>query len=235
MKNIRIIDKISDKGLVRLLNEDSYKVDERNELVIVSDGMGGHDRGDIASKIVTDKFYNELKEIAVEIHGESEEVASHLIKAYLQHAVEQSSIEIQNFSNTYNDNKIIGATVAGIFYLKEYQKLAVFHLGDTRVYKISNSTIEMLTKDHVSLENNNHNILSKAIGNFESFDIDLQFIDSQKDDIFLICTDGLYNSINDKSLYDIIKTRKNICNTFKEKVYEAGAKDNFTAVMLTVE
>jgi protein phosphatase len=235
MKKIKIIDYISDKGLIREVNEDFYKIDEKKEIVIVSDGMGGHDRGDIASKIVTEKFYNELNEIVVEIDGESEEIATRLIKAYLQHAVEQASIDIQGYSDKYNDNNIMGATVAGVFHLNGYDKLAVFHLGDTRVYKISNESINLLTNDHVSTQTNNKNVLSKAIGNFDSFPIDLQFIEYNENDLFLVCTDGVYNNIKDKQIYDIITGERDISNMIKENVYNAGARDNLTAVILTME
>jgi protein phosphatase len=235
MKKIKIIDYISDKGLVRSLNEDFYKIDEKKEIVIVSDGMGGHDRGDIASKIVTEKFYNELNEIVAEIDGESEEIAIRLIKAYLQHAVEQASIDIQGYADRYNDNNTMGATVAGVFHLNGYDKLAVFHLGDTRVYKITAESIELLTDDHVSSHSKNQNVLSKAIGNFDSFSIDLQFIECNKNDVFLVCTDGVYNNIKDKQIYDIISKERDICNIIKENVYNAGARDNLTAVILTME
>jgi serine/threonine protein phosphatase PrpC len=230
-----IIDSISDVGKSRKINEDSYIIDSSNEIVIVSDGMGGHKCGDIASKIVIEKFHQELKDVVHEIDMEDEEISKRLAFAYLQHAVEQSSLEIESYAHNNDIKNIIGATVVGMFHLKESKKIVIFHLGDSRIYRLRES-IEVITKDHINeLADSNNNVLSKAIGNFETFEIELKFIDYNENDIYLVCTDGVYNGVSDKDMFDIISQNRDICNNLKTHIYKNGAKDNLTAAIIKME
>ena len=197
--------------------------------------MGGHHNGNIASQIVVEKFQQELLEVSQEIDMESNTISKRLAFAYLQHAVEQSTLEIESYAQKNNINDIIGATVVGMLHLKESEKLVLFHLGDSRIYRIRD-TIEGITEDHSGeLNQLNKNMLSKAIGNFNTFDIEIEFIDYKSEDTFLICTDGVYNSITDKEMFDIISQRRDVCSNLKEIIYKNGANDNLTAVILTME
>jgi protein phosphatase len=235
---VKVIDYICDVGLTRSTNEDCLKIDNKNGLVIVSDGMGGYSKGDIASQIVCDKFYDDLKELSSNEIFEDETLFINMLKVHLTNAIHQSTHEIIDYAKKYNMDGVIGATVGGVYFDDNLEKLAIFHMGDTRIYRIRDNTMEQMMDDHVvdDFINKKNNTLTKAIGNFELFDIELSSHDVISGDKFVICTDGVYNFIDNKQIYDIIlQNDRDICENIKNRIYENGAKDNLTIVIVGME
>lgn len=235
---IKIIDHLSDKGLVRDVNEDAYKLDASHGIIVVSDGMGGYTKGDVASDIVCEKFLHELKEFSISNNIEDEEVLYNLMVAYLNNATHQSAHEIITFVKNNNLEGVTGATVAGVYFYEHLNKAILFHLGDSRVYRIRDCKMEQMMEDHVinTHGSGSSNVLTKAIGNFELFEVDISIVDTKEDDLFIVCSDGIYNFIEDKEIYDIISSNtRDICETIKKQVYNNGARDNLTMVLARVE
>jgi protein phosphatase len=233
---MKIIDFISDVGLVRSVNEDSYLIDKNNKFAIVSDGMGGHEKGDIASELVVKTFSKAIHEFSIQNHAKDINVIISMLTKYLNNANEDSSLKIIDYANEHNIKDTMGATVAGIYLDKlEIAKVAIFHLGDSRVYRVRDNHLEQMTIDH-SNDINNKNVLEKAIGNFEVFDLDIKLIDYQLGDLFLLCSDGINNFISDNELQDIIKNNsKDFCDIIKKHIYANGAKDNLTLIIVEVD
>jgi serine/threonine protein phosphatase PrpC len=230
-----IKDYICDVGLKRKVNEDSFIIDEKNYFIVVSDGMGGHEKGDIASKIVVDSFYKTLNAfLEVEEYSNLNEFEEKIIN-YLNISNKNASDLITNYANKFDIKKTIGATVAGIFIEEVFKKMVIFHLGDSRVYRIRDNKIEQLTKDHSAYseeKTSNKNILLKAVGNFKIFNMEINILDYEVKDIYLICSDGVSNLVNNEEILDVIsKYSNNYCDIIKEKIYNNGARDNFTLVI----
>jgi protein phosphatase len=221
---------ICDIGLKRKVNEDSFFVDEENNFVVVSDGMGGYEKGEVASLIVVEEFNKKL----TEFHNLTNNIQTkQLLCEYLNEANEQASKVISLYAKQNKIDKTIGATVVGFYYLENVKKIVLFHIGDSRIYKIKSDNIEQLTNDH-SVSNN---VLSKAIGNFNIFDLEINFIDFEYSDIFLVCSDGVYNCISNQELLFMIKNNSldKSCQKIKDIIYKNGAKDNLTLVVATIE
>jgi len=219
-------DVICDIGLKRKTNEDSYLIDEKNDFAIVSDGMGGYEKGEIASSIIVEEFSKQLCEY---IDTDSSKHTREEIIKYLDMANERSSKKISIYANNHNITKTMGATVVGLYFAIDMNKLVLFHMGDSRVYRISDNEIEQMTVDHSV----NNNILAKAIGNFDTFSLDVKLTNFYEDDIYLICSDGVYNYISDEEMLSTIQKEglNNSCKIIKDIIYKNGAKDNLTLII----
>jgi protein phosphatase len=220
---------ICDIGLKRKNNEDSFLINNQNDFVIVSDGMGGYEKGEIASLIVVEEFDKKL----LEFHNSNKDRQDkQFLTQQLNDANEQASKTISSYAKKNNIDKTIGATVVGFYRLEDTNQIALFHMGDSRVYRIRENKIEQLTNDHSI----NNNTLSKAIGNFDIFDLEIGFVDFEYDDIFLVCSDGVYNCISNQELLMIIEnnTLDKSCQKIKDIIYKNGAKDNLTLVIATI-
>ena len=231
---MKIIDYFSDKGKVRDINEDSYLIDKNSNFAVVSDGMGGHEKGDVASFLVVKEFLKNIKDFQ-ESEISNNIMFQSMLSKYLNNANEDTSKKLINYANENNHNNTIGATVAGIYLDKENSNIAIFHLGDSRVYRIRNNSITQMTIDHNS-DSSNKNVLAKAIGNFEVFDLDIKVDNYLSNDFYLLCTDGISNFISDTEILDIITNNsKDFCDIIKEKIYINGAKDNMTLIIIEAE
>jgi serine/threonine protein phosphatase PrpC len=242
----------SDIGLKRKVNEDSFIINSNISLCVVSDGMGGYERGDIASSIIV----RELDDVMSEYNQENEKTnqadeinqnVTNQIQSYLTMAIDRAKNKINKYANDNMLNGNIGATVAGIYKDIDIDKIAVFHIGDSRAYRIRKGTIEQLTIDHSVVEDMRrsgkyteeeiskvgNNVLSKAIGNFGDFDLELNFYDLMVDDIFILCSDGVSNFISDELLlkYIIENTQDIAIEKIKQDIYKNGARDNFSIIV----
>lgn len=242
----------SDIGLKRKLNEDSYLINDNISLLVVSDGMGGYEKGDIASNVIVEKLdeimldYNEENEKTNQIE-ESDKDVENQIKSYLNMAIVKSREDIVKYAKDNSIDGNIGATVVGLYKDINIDKIVVFHLGDSRAYRIRDNQIEQITIDHSVVEDMRrsgkysdeeiskigNNVLSKAVGNFNDFELEMNFFDLKENDIFVLCSDGVSNFISDELLFDKIinNTKEEAIDKIKNIIYKNGAKDNLTIVI----
>ena len=141
--------------------------------------------------------------------------------------------------------------MVGFKYVEQIRAWVLFHLGDSRAYLFSQGSLQQLTVDHSKHEEmkQNHasdeeiekagkNVITKAIGNFNAFDLDIQYVVPKLKDILLLCSDGVTDlCTNDELLRLIIQYRKNLdllCLQIKNLVYTRGAKDNLSVIAIEI-
>ena len=236
----------SDIGKVREINQDSYYITEDQfaniHLYILADGMGGCNAGDIASKLAIKcaKSYIENnfldtpkdKESLVQLIGSSMEYANMVI-------YEKSLENKQEFEG-------MGTTleICLIYNNKAY----IGHIGDSRIYRIRKGTMRRLTKDHSYVEQlveekkitreeaNNHpkkNMLTKALGCTPFVEPDIRARNVEKNDIFIMCTDGLTNMVSEEEICDtVIKNPEYAAEVLVKQANNFGGYDNITVVII---
>lgn len=234
----------SDTGLCRLNNEDSCASLPEAGCFLVSDGMGGGSAGEIASQIVMEYITGG----ADGTHNDS----PGLRKYEIQQAIHKANQKIQIYSAKHHFQQM-GATL--VLFLADswnFDNAYLCHVGDSRVYRFRNQKLEQLTRDH-SVENeiaqkrniipgdHKHSmlahILTRAIGTSPIVFPDWQETDLQPCDIFMLCSDGVSTMLSGEELQLIFRENKNldlISNELISQINGAGAKDNFTFILLQI-
>jgi protein phosphatase len=245
----------SDIGTQRKANEDSYYVAENENLLIVCDGMGGHVAGGLASKIavetIKDVYFNleedQLQKLFPDI-DQNLTLAARLLIA----AVRIANRRLFNMAAKFPKLRGMGTTVVAISFDSDAATLV--HVGDSRVFRISDDAITQLTEDHSWLneliEDNEineeqietfsqKNVITRALGTAPSLRIDLHCEKYKKDDLYLLCTDGLHNAVDEESIKKAFKNQKSsIESTVKkliEKAKSIDGSDNITAAAAKVD
>ncbi len=240
---MRILAK-SDIGKAREMNQDSYyasETDSELKLYILADGMGGYKGGEVASSLAIESTRKYIQSNFKKIVKEKEEILK-LINSAIEYAnmmVYEKAQEIQELRDMgttldvcliYNNNIFIG------------------HVGDSRVYRIRKDIIRKLTSDHSYVEKlvregtiskeqaYNHpkkNMLMKAIGCRSLVEPDVLYKKFLKDDIVLMCSDGLTNMLKDEEIYEILlKNPENPVDALIDKANQMGGYDNITAIII---
>jgi len=210
-------------GYEREINEDSYLIDNESSLWIVCDGMGGHEKGNFASRLVTDIFLDFKVNQNIEITINMIEKQIHLIH----------NILIEKFKD---DNAIIGTTFT-LLHINNTQAVCIY-LGDTRCYSLNEGgMLKQINKDHCKIimnDNQERKVLTSAISSNEELDIDIIRFDIEEDEKFLLCTDGLYDNIKLEDILDSLANNndKEGLNSLKDKVLKTTADDNITAIQI---
>lgn len=234
----------SDIGKAREMNQDYYYIspnDSKLKLYILADGMGGYKGGDVASKLATLTAKSYIESNFDTTPKEKDEILK-LIKSAMEYAnmvVYEKSKEDKNLEGMgttlevcliYNNNVYIG------------------HVGDSRVYRLRGIFINKLTTDHSYVEKlindgtitkeeaENHpkkNMLTKALGCNLFVEPDVLIKGFIRDDILLMCSDGLTNMVNENKIYDIVKDN---VETAPQKLIDTananGGIDNITAIVI---
>ncbi|HPN84279.1 MAG TPA: Stp1/IreP family PP2C-type Ser/Thr phosphatase [Victivallales bacterium] len=236
-------------GLVRSCNEDSYiySVDEYNpnSLVIVADGIGGHDRGDLASKICTKNLFQAWNKRKMASDSSEE-----MLMLFLKEEIKKANEHIYRLNKSMNIQNPMGTTlVSGIIGAN---KLFVAHAGDSRLYRLRDGKINCLTEDHSfiaelikrkiisSEESRNHpfaHIISKSIGTTISIEPDFNTYDVKSGDRLLFCTDGLNIHLEDQQIGLLLEDASDPNEAVKNLVYAAlrsGGEDNITVVCVFI-
>jgi PPM family protein phosphatase len=244
----------SDIGLVRAINEDNYKILPEKDLYVVCDGMGGHNAGEVASSLACEiisalyGFHYEkiLKDErlrlprvfppSTDVLAKSVRIANRLI-----HKRASSQPEFSGMGTT-----IVAVAIEG-------DSLTVLHVGDSRVYRLTEKKLIPLTTDHswaaelvqterLSAEEAktlvNRNVITRALGVKESVDIDVSVRKVVDGDIYIMCSDGLCGYVDDKeieeALADCQDDPERIVNDLVAMANQRGGSDNVSVVALKV-
>ena len=235
----------SDIGKVRELNQDSYYISQETEepkLYLLADGMGGYKGGEIASKMAIDYAKKYIQNNFEGIVKEKEEILK-LIK----NAVEYANMVVYEKSKEEKELEGMGTTleICLIYNNKAY----IGHVGDSRIYRIRKEIIRKLTKDHSYVqqlvedkkitreEAKTHpkkNMLTKALGCTPYVEPDLRARNFEKGDIFIICSDGLTNMVEEKRIYELVKQDVTVAvSKLIEEANAAGGYDNITVIIIS--
>lgn len=234
-----MIDWISDIGNKRTLNEDTIGIHEemKYNLFIVCDGMGGHNAGEVASALAKDTIINSFGGY----FNEHNPVSS------MEHALNLANDEIFALSHTDIHLTGMGTTVTAA--LSFQGKLYIAHVGDSSLFRIAHQQIEKITKDHSLVQelvdsgdlnqedakhHPNKNIITRAVGTKNKVIVDTFVLDTTKEDIFVLCTDGLTDYISDEEILTVIvgqEDKRKAVVELKDLAIERGGKDNITLVI----
>ena len=201
----------------------------------------GYKGGEIASKLATESVKKYIESNFNSISKEKEEILK-----LISSAVEYANMVVYEKSKETQELEGMGTTleVCLIYNNKAY----IGHVGDSRVYRIRKEVIRKLTKDHSYVqqliedkkitreEAKNHpkkNMITKALGCTPYVEPDLRARNFEKDDIFILCSDGLSNMLDDRKIYEIIKEDlKNAAERLINEANQAGGYDNITVIII---
>lgn len=246
---------LTDVGLQREHNEDSYAVVSDHDLFVVADGMGGHQAGDVASKIATQTLREFFESAASEevtwpfsFDPSLSEEENRLVTS-----IRLANRNICELGNSSSDHQGMGTTIVAALFSPRRARIYIAHVGDSRAYRVRKGNIEQVTRDH-SLVNDYlaampdmsdeqrselpKNVITRALGMQEQVAIDVGAFDAQPGDIYLLCSDGLSGMVDDEELCRIITSAPDLdraCRQLINTANEHGGEDNITAVALRLD
>ena len=221
----------TDIGKARDINEDSFYITDNSfsdiQLYILADGMGGCKAGDIASKLAisTAKSYieNNIKDTPKEKESLIQLVGS---------SAEYANMVVYEKSKENKDFEGMGTTIE--ICLIYNNRAFIAHIGDSRIYRIRNGLIRQLTQDHSYVQTLvKKNILTKALGCNAFVEPDMLVRGFQKDDILVMCSDGLSNMVTQDDIYNIVTNNFEIApRELVDLANKNGGIDNITVITI---
>ncbi|NCB41480.1 MAG: Stp1/IreP family PP2C-type Ser/Thr phosphatase [Clostridia bacterium] len=236
----------TDRGVARDGNEDALFVLPEQQLYIVADGVGGHNSGELASRLAVGYIAQ-----YVALHPLTSIEEKPLLRAYFKKCFEGANELIYNKAGRDGENEGM-ATTAVLCYLRE-DVAYIVNVGDSRAYLIRDNSILQITEDHtcvqsmlksgmISLEqalsHPDHNMITRAIGGEPEVVPDFFMFDVFEGDIILLCTDGLYGEMSSERILELAQDRKTMHRFASDLVEEAnqqGGKDNISVICIKIQ
>jgi len=246
---------LTDVGRVRQRNEDSFLLLPEQDLYVVADGMGGHQRGDVAASLcvdaVRDWFTGKVSDdtmtrvgnavrgiLGQPTPGETDLVAASEFANRIIFEMSAASAAFRGMGTTIVASYFHGSTVFIVFS------------GDSRIYRLRNGNLRVLSQDHSLLNEYlrlqmihpsearnfpHRNVIMKALGLRERADIEFFRRRTQPGDIYLLCSDGLNDMLEDETIQELLNEGGSLeerSHRLVEAALEAGGVDNVTVTLV---
>jgi len=233
----------TDIGLVREHNEDDYAIDEKKGLFIVADGLGGHEGGEVASKLAVKTILNSFEDFS------SNELESETIEDKINQSIQNAHNAIIDLSKQNPVLQGMGTTVVFAFW-QPANSLYIANVGDSRAYLLRNQKLELLTHDHSVVAqlvqqgkitpeeariHRSRNIVTQSIGIELGMGCYQRRLALKEEDVIILCSDGLWDMLPDRIIEEIAlkeNTAQELCSSLIEAAKKAGGKDNITVVVI---
>lgn len=212
----------TDRGLLREQNEDAIAIAEDCGLALVADGMGGYNAGEVASGLAADFLVTHLADDLVEWRRKSLELstggAQQMLHGLLRARIDGANDAIIDAGNRQPELFGMGTTLA--LLLISDDAVTTLHLGDSRVYRMRDDVLSLLTRDHSLLqeqidagfmtpgearESINRNFVTRALGVDPVAEPEINEFDLLPGDLYLICSDGLPDMLSDQEIFDLLR------------------------------
>jgi protein phosphatase len=237
--------------MVRSGNEDSFIISPELGLFAIADGMGGHNAGEIASKMAIETLRDVIAQTAEdEISPEVIENPISAAAQRLEKGIRLANRAIHEASRNNPAWQNMGTTIVAALLTSE--RLCIAHVGDSRAYLLRAETIVPLTEDHsivaeqlkmglISREmaetSSQRNIITRALGLMTEPEADFSDLHLVPGDRVLLCSDGLTNMVSEDDILSIVHESRNAeaaCRRLVDAANRNGGKDNITAVIVTL-
>lgn len=244
----------TDKGKVRQQNEDSILLCgfEHSDVVllIVADGVGGHEGGEVASKLAVESIKDSIGKAVLQAHSGGG-YAENWLQLTLQHAVLEANKHILEQQVEHPQYHRMATTLVALLIHNE--EIALSHLGDSRCYQFDSKQFIQLTEDHTVLQkmlndgkiDQNefeilplHHMINQALGLSEFPDVYVNQFTFEKDTIYLLCSDGLTNTVADAQIQHVLTVNNQLDSCVDELITRAndnGGTDNISVVLVKIE
>jgi len=244
---------ITDPGRVRGHNEDCVESRPELGIVVLADGMGGYNAGEVASGMATSLIASGLSQAWTKdvLKKLDRAAAMSLSQSILQVQVGQANTAIYQAAQKDPQCAGMGTTLVACLYYDNF--LTVGHIGDSRLYRMRNDALEQITRDHSLLQeqidsglitkedarsSHNKNLVTRALGIDPDVEAEIHSYDVQEGDIFLLCSDGLNDMIEDDEIQmTLIALRSNLDLTAQQLIQaanDAGGRDNVSVMLVKI-
>jgi len=226
----------SDVGVVREINEDSVMSNPDAGLWAVADGMGGYEAGNVASNMIVKSL---------------EEIGQQDFLDDFVNQVEDQILDVNDrileYAEIMLDGRTLGSTVVSLII--QGQAGACLWVGDSRLYRLRSDTLVKLSRDHSRVEEllqqgvisqaevENHpesNVITRAVGIGDELYVDLNVFNVQLGDAYLLCSDGLYNTVSDAEILEQLSNYapEQGVNNLVQMALDNGAPDNVSVIIV---
>ena len=244
---------LTDPGRVRGHNEDCVESRPEIGVVVLADGMGGYNAGEVASGMATSSISAGLAESWTRdaLKGLDRAAAMTLSQSVIQAQVVRANAAIYAAAQKDPHCAGMGTTLVACLFYDNF--LTVAHVGDSRLYRMRNDVLEQVTRDHSLLQeqidsglitkedarsSHNKNLVTRAVGIDPDVEAEVHSHDVLVNDIFLLCSDGLNDMIEDEEIQmTLIALRSNLELTAQQLVQaanDAGGRDNISVMLVRI-
>ena len=248
------ITSLTNPGMVRSHNEDSVASDAACGLVVLADGMGGYNAGEVASGIAVSVVATEICQRLQEVSPieRDEESGDDLGLALLRDNIRKANLSIYQAAQSQPQYSGMGTTiVAGLFY---DNSVVVGHVGDSRMYRLRDGVLETITRDHsllqeqidsgmISIEDarlsKNKNLVTRAVGIDADVTPEIHVHEVRVGDIYLLCSDGLNDMVEDEDIQSTLYAMQGNLPLAAEQLIQLandnGGRDNVSVILVKVK
>ncbi len=241
-------------GMVRSHNEDSVGFESACGLVVLADGMGGYNAGEVASGIAVSVVNAEISPRLQTANAiDCDEVSGEeLAVLLLRDSIQKANLSIFHAAHSKPQYAGMGTTiVSGVFY---DNRVAVAHVGDSRLYRLRGDALEIVTRDHSLLQeqidagvitvadarsSQNKNLVTRAVGIDAKVTAEIHVHDVLIGDIYLFCSDGLNDMVEDDDIQSVLYAMQGNLPLAAEQLVQMandnGGRDNISVILVKVK
>jgi protein phosphatase len=244
----------SDVGRRRTGNEDSFCLARELNLFVVCDGMGGHAAGEVASRLAVDTIHDAMQKYQADgdlpLVGDPQPEQSRQANCLLS-SIRMANRAIYDMAQGRADYAGMGTTIVAVMGLGD--RMAMAHVGDSRIYRVRDGKIAQVSKDHSvvqmqldrgiitpeeAADSQYRHMITRALGLKDSVEIDLAEEPAAVGDILLLCSDGLSDLVTAEEMLEAVTGNAGgleaACQALVDLANEKGGVDNITAMLVEV-
>lgn len=243
---------MTDVGCKRTGNEDSFFVSDDMKLYVVADGMGGHQAGEVASRVVVDTMKSYMERFMdgsdVEELDDTDKVLTREANRMLA-AIRLANRSVYSISQAKEACRGMGSTVSAVWFTED--SFVAANVGDSPIYLIQGDSIEILSVPHtvlaeqaslagddeVKIDEKFRHMLTRGMGVSDTVDADICENQCYKGNTFVICSDGLSDKLSPEEILTVVQDEKpeKACSRLIDMAKERGGEDNITVIVVRVK
>lgn len=242
----------TDSGLIRAHNEDSVAVSPEFGLAVLADGMGGYNAGEVAASMATASLRHQIETALTKSPQLFEVEAVELWHQWLQSHIQHVNLDIYEAGLSNEEFSGMGTTL--VMALFHGSRILVAHIGDSRLYRLRQDKLVQVTRDHsllqaeidvglITLDEARHalhkNLVTRAVGVTPFVSADMQELNTEPGDLYLLCSDGLTDMVEDEAIAAVLQNQR---HTLEEKAgllidaaNARGGRDNISVILIRVD